>query len=130
MRNAGNCCFSARIGLVSNKQSPIDRSRIRRMRAFDERLLNSSLVFNFCFADQHHGDVVANRIYAAALATLQCLSAFGQIDRGLTNWTDEDLQEFRVDGLRGEKFKQETRNQRVLGLWNWEFGIQGTGIVV
>ena len=86
------------------------------MRAFDERLLNSSLVFNFCFADQHHGDVVANRIYAAALATLQSLSAFGQIDRGLTNRTNEDLQEFRVDGHSGENFNTEARSQSGVGL--------------
>ena len=68
--NEGNSSFNARTGEVSKRQSPMERRRTRRIRAFFGRRWNRSLVFNFRFANQHHWDVVANRIDAAALAAL------------------------------------------------------------
>ena len=82
------------------------------MRAFDERLLNSSLVFNFCFADQHHGDVVANRIHAAALTTLQSLAAFDEIDRCLAERTNKNLQKLRIYGHLTRSYHTVTSNRQ------------------
>ena len=56
------------------------------------------LVFNFRFADQHHRNVVANRVNSAALSAFQALAAFGQIDWCFTEWADENLQELRIHG--------------------------------
>jgi len=66
------------------------------MRAVGGSRRKSSLVFNFRFANQHHRDVVANGINAAALAALQSLAAFSQIDRCLTKWTNEDLKQLGI----------------------------------
>ena len=71
---------------------------MNKMRAFGEIRWKRSLVFNFRFADEHHGDVVANRIHAAALAALQALSAFEGLYWRLAERADQDFQEFRVDG--------------------------------
>jgi hypothetical protein len=65
-------------------------------------LWKKSLVFNFRFADQHHWDVIANRVHAAALAALQSLSAFGQIHGRFAQRANENLQEFRVYGHSAE----------------------------
>src|SRR2546425_3931342 len=58
-RKRGNSSLSARIGLVRRRQSPIERSLMNKMRAFGEIRWKRSLVFNFRFADEHHGDVVS-----------------------------------------------------------------------
>ena len=73
------------------------------MRAFSGSRWKRSLVFNFRFADEHHGDVVANRINAAALAALQSLAAFGQVDRGFAEWANENFQKLRIDGHNENK---------------------------
>src|SRR5688572_13302159 len=71
IRNLGNSCFRAWIGLVSRRQSPIDRRRISRMRESGESLCSRSLVFNRGFADEHDGNVIAYGINAMALSALQ-----------------------------------------------------------
>ena len=71
---------------------------MNKMRAFVEIRWKRSLVFNFRFADEHHGDVVANRINAAALAAFQSLAAFGQIDRGFAEGAHENFQKLRIHG--------------------------------
>jgi hypothetical protein len=91
MRKPGNSSFNARIGLVSRRQSPIERKRIRRMRACGGRLRKKSLVFNLGFADQHHGDVVAYRIDAVALIALQPLSVIHHFDSSLAKRADKNL---------------------------------------
>lgn len=85
IRKPGNSSLTAWIGEVNSRQSPIERRRMNKIRAFGGRRWNRSfcldtLLFNFRFADQHHGDVVANRIDAVALRTFQALAALGQID--------------------------------------------------
>ena len=70
----GNSSLSARTGPVSNRQSPMDRRRTSSRRAFGGSLRNRSLVFNLCFADQHHRDIVAYRVYPTALRAFQSLS--------------------------------------------------------
>ncbi len=66
------------------------------------------LVFNFGFADQHYGDVVANGIHAAALGAFQPLAAFSQIDRRFTKWADENLEEFWIHGHKADMLPQAT----------------------
>src|SRR6188768_1815465 len=58
---SGNSSFRARTGPVNSRQSPMDRSRMSRIRALRGSFRNRSLVFNRGFADHHDGDVVANR---------------------------------------------------------------------
>src|SRR5882724_7330012 len=95
-RKSGNSSLSARTGLVSSRQSPIERSRIRRMRAFCGSLRNRSLVFNRRFADQHDGNVIAYRIHAMACRALQSLSAVGELNGRLAQRTNKNLQQFRI----------------------------------
>src|SRR6185436_5935329 len=62
IRKSGNSSLSARTGLVSSRQSPMERSRISRIRALDGNLRKRSLVFNRRFADHHDGNIVAYRV--------------------------------------------------------------------
>ena len=90
---------------------------MNRIRAFGERRWKRSLVrlvFNFRFADQHHRNVVANRIDAAALTAFQALAAFGEIDRRFAKWADENLQKLRVHG-HSEDMLPQGRCAPVLG---------------
>src|ERR1051326_1986911 len=97
------------MGEVSKRQSPIDRRRMNKIRAFGERRWNRSLVrlvFNFRFADQHHGNVVANRVHAAALSAFQALAAFGEIDRRFAKGTNKNLKKLRIHGHSEEMLPQ------------------------
>src|ERR1043166_4381244 len=98
------------MGEVSKRQSPIDRRRMNKIRAFGERRWNRSLVrlvFNFRFADQHHGNVVANRVHAAALSAFQALAAFGEIDRRFAKGTNKYLKKLRIHGHSDEMLPQD-----------------------
>src|SRR5262249_19754308 len=110
IRNPGNSRFNAATGLVNSRQSPIERRRTRRIRAFRGSLRKSSLVFNFRFADQHHRDVVANRVHAPAVAALQALSAFNKSYRHLAQRTNQDLKKLRVYSHSAKILPQETRS--------------------
>lgn len=76
----------------------MERSRTNRMFASGGRLWNRSLVFNFSFADQHHRDVVANRIYPAALTALQSLTALSQLYRSFAQRANQYFEKFGVYG--------------------------------
>jgi hypothetical protein len=72
---------------------------MNKIRAFGERRWNRSLVrlvFNFRFADQHHRNVVPNRVDAAALRAFQTLAAFDENDRRFAKGADENLQKLRI----------------------------------
>ena len=64
--------------------------------SLDPPMFSLQLIFNFGFADQHHGNVVANGIDAAALAAFQPLAAFGQIHLCFAKGADENLQKLRI----------------------------------
>ena len=98
MRNFGNCAFNARTGPVSSRQSPNERRRMKRMRAVPGRRWKSCLVFNLGFVDQHHRNVVANRIHPAALDTLQTLAVFREVHLRFAEWADKNLQKLRIHG--------------------------------
>ena len=96
IRKSGNSSLSARTGLVNNRQSPRERRRVRRIRAFRGSLRNRSLVFNLRFADHHDGDIVTYRIDAMACRALQSLPAVGNLKTRLAKWTNKYFQQFRV----------------------------------
>src|SRR5688572_17431996 len=97
MRNLENSSLSARMGLVSSKQSPIERSRIKRMCAPVGKLRRRSLVFNLGFVDKHDGDVIAYGIDAVALAALQALSVMDQFYGCLAHRTNKYLKQLRIN---------------------------------
>src|SRR6185503_13656875 len=103
--------FSARRGLVSRRQSPIERRRIRRMRASGARLRKKSLVFNLGFADQHDRDVVAYRVDTVASSALQALPVIHDLQRRFAkrNRTYEDLKKFRIHRHKGEMVARGSR---------------------
>jgi len=117
IRKSGNSSLSARTGLVSNRQSPMERRRIRRIRAFRGSLQNRSLVFNLRFADHHDGDIVTYRVYAMACRALQSLSAVGNFKTRFAKRTNKYLQQFRVHSHSEEMVARgpELRNLRNFG---------------
>src|SRR5580765_5007715 len=98
IRKSGNSSLRARTGPVSNRQSPMERRRIRRIRAFRGSLRNRSLVFNLRFADQHDGDIVTYWVYAMTGRALQSLSAVGDFKTRFTKRANQYLQQFRIYG--------------------------------
>ncbi len=56
------------------------------------------LFFDTRFVDQHHGDIVANRINPFALNALEAIPVLQQLDRGLAQRANEDLQQVLADG--------------------------------
>src|SRR3954468_8099135 len=113
IRKSGYSSLSARTGLVSRRQSPMERRRIRRIRAFRGSLRNRSLVFNLRFADHHHRDIVTYRIHAMARRAFQSLSAVGYFKTRLAKRTNKYLQQFRVHSHSEEMVARgpELRNQ-------------------
>ena len=56
------------------------------------------LLFDFRFVNEHHGDVVANRIHPVALFTLQAGLVMNQVNRGLAERADKNVQQVLTDG--------------------------------
>src|SRR5205085_3936553 len=108
IRNLGNSSFSALSGLVSSRQSPIERRRMIRMRAFSGRPRSKSLVFNLGFADQHHWDIVAYRIDPVTLAAFQPLPVMNNLNGSLAKRTNEDFEEIRIYRHKGEMLARES----------------------
>src|SRR5258708_6451655 len=48
-----------------------------------------------CLVDQHHWDAVADRVAASAGRTDQAVSLL--VDRRLTEWAGQDLEQLRID---------------------------------
>ena len=113
IRKSGNSSLSARTGLVSNRQSPMERRRIRRIRAFRGSWRNRSLVFNLRFADHHDGDVVTYWIHAMAFRALQPLSAVGSFKTCFAKRANKYLQQFRIHGHSGEMVARGIPNRGV-----------------
>ena len=65
------------------------------------RVCRRSLVFNLGFADEHHGDVIADGIHAVALAALQPVSVMDYFHGCLAERTDENLQQLWINGHAG-----------------------------
>ena len=101
MRNRGKSSFSARMGLVRSKQSPIERNLINRMRACVGRLRRRSLVFNLGFVDKHDGDVITYGIYAVALAALEAFPVMDHFYGCLTDRADQYFQQLRINRHAG-----------------------------
>src|SRR5260370_893549 len=84
---------------VVRTQSPSDRKRITAIRAPGGRrcktvlIFTRSLLFDLSFVDQHHWNVVANRVDAVALNALKTGLIRLQLDRRLAQRTDQDVQQ-------------------------------------
>src|ERR1700739_782761 len=86
---------------VVNTQSPNDRSRMSATRAPDgsrSRRLSTRLFFDASFVDQHHGNVVANRVHSLALNALEAVLVLLQLDRRFAQRADENLQQILANG--------------------------------
>ena len=55
------------------------------------------LVLDCCLVDQHHRDVVLDRVDAVAGAALQRLAIFHQRDGSLARWTGKDFEQFSIN---------------------------------
>ena len=62
----------------------------------DPELVEASR-FDGGFVDQHHRDVVLDRVDPMAGLALQCRAALDEFDRRLTVRAREDFEQFRVD---------------------------------
>lgn len=55
------------------------------------------LILDCCLVDQHHGDVVLDRIHAVTGVALQRLAVFYQRDRRLAGGTGKDFEQFSIN---------------------------------
>jgi hypothetical protein len=60
------------------------------------------LLFDLRFFDEHHGDVISNRVNTFALRALQAGLVMNQLDGGLAQRADEDVQEVLANGHIGQ----------------------------
>src|ERR1041385_761570 len=102
---------------VVKTTSPISRRRTNRIFIADWRLpiadwdsariaiFNPQLFLDSRFVDQHHGDVVLDRVHAVASLALQTCSVLDQNNRGFAVGTRKNLEEFSIE--RHEKALQQ-----------------------
>ncbi len=62
-----------------------------------QNAFHGCLFFDFRLVDQHHGDIVANGVDTMALHTFQTTLVGFEVDHGLADGADEDLQELFAD---------------------------------
>src|SRR6185436_14369434 len=101
MRAAGKCRRIAPIAGVVKTTSPINRSRTRRMFGTSGTSGTpgtfgtlGTLLFDRGFVDQHHRDVVLDRIDAVTRFALERLSVLHQRDRRLACRAGEYFEQF------------------------------------
>src|SRR5258706_6887672 len=96
-QRSGRCALSRASAGVVSTQSPSDRNRITAIRERGGRrsskvsILARCLFFDMGFVDQHHGDVVANRVHPLTLDTLQAVFVLFQLECRFAQRADEDL---------------------------------------
>src|SRR5271155_4929153 len=87
-----------RAGVVRT-QSPRDRKRITAIREPDgKRSSKFTLFFDAGFVDQHHRDVVANRVDPLTFHAFQAVFVLFQLHRRFAERADENFQQILADG--------------------------------
>jgi hypothetical protein len=81
---------------ISQRPQPEDGDPASRRQVF-QSATHGGLFFDLRLVDQHHGDIVANGVDAMALDTFQTTLVGLEVNHGLADGTDEDLQELFAD---------------------------------
>src|SRR5580658_5124843 len=109
MRKSGRQSCSARMAGVSRTRSPSDRRRISRtsaprgssgkIAAADTLARRAaSFVGNAGFVHEHHGDIFANRVNAAAGGALEAVLIGGEFHRRLIERANQNIEQFLRNG--------------------------------